>query len=106
MRAYLDFQLEMDKVAQGDDTCLDLLRAACLVSLDPNIPQTLQKVEGVAAMVMRHMRPSFGPEETVRCINAVLYDWYGFKGAQERYYHPDSCNLARMLQYKTGGWYG
>ncbi len=78
----------MDKAAQGDDTCLDLLRAACRASLDANIPGTLQKVEGVAAMVMRHMRPSLGPEETVRCINAVLYDWHGFMGTQERYYHP------------------
>ncbi|GIL92005.1 hypothetical protein Vretimale_18515 [Volvox reticuliferus] len=100
MRSFLDFQMELDRAGATE---VNLLKAALMIALDQNIPQTLERVESVVAMVQRHMKPSFGPLEIVRCINSVMYDFYRFSGAKERFYHPESASLARLLQYKTGG---
>ncbi|GLI60343.1 hypothetical protein VaNZ11_002463 [Volvox africanus] len=100
MRSFLDFQMELDRAGASK---VNLLKAALMISLDQNIPQTLERLESVVAMVQRHMKPSFGPLEIVRCINSVLYDFYRFSGAKERFYHLESASLARLLQYKTGG---
>ncbi|EFJ50474.1 hypothetical protein VOLCADRAFT_88858 [Volvox carteri f. nagariensis] len=100
MRSFLDFQMELDR---ADATQINLLKAALMVALDQNIPQTLDRLDSVVAMVQRHMKPGFGPEDTVRCINSVLYDFYRFSGSKERFHHPESSSLARLLQYKTGG---
>ncbi|GLC70252.1 hypothetical protein PLESTF_000948500 [Pleodorina starrii] len=99
MRSFLDLQMELDR---PEPSQVDLLRAALMIAMDQSIPQTLERLESVVAMVHRHLKPGFGPAETVRCINSVLFDFYRFSGAKERYYHPESSSLARLLQYKTG----
>ncbi|KAG2432722.1 hypothetical protein HYH02_012856 [Chlamydomonas schloesseri] len=109
MRAFFDLQVELEAAAAaasggggGGGPGLNLVKAAALVALDPNVQGTLDRVESIAAMVGRHLRPGAGPEQVVHTINSVLFDFYRFGPARERYYHPEASSLARLLQYKTG----
>ncbi|KAG2488627.1 hypothetical protein HYH03_012799 [Edaphochlamys debaryana] len=103
VRAFLDFQTEVERAGPGGP--VDLLRGALLaVKRGDRLAQARSRVDSIAAMVQRHLRPGASPAATARVLSSVLFDFYGFRPAGfERVHHPDASSLAHLLTHGTGG---
>jgi len=99
LRYYFDYQMEISKGLEH----VDLFKCVLLITQDPNPSHTMQQLEKIAQAVRKHVAQKGDVMAVLRCINAMLFDLHRFGPAIDRYYHPDSSALGKVLQHKKGG---
>jgi regulator of sirC expression with transglutaminase-like and TPR domain len=62
----------------------------------------LDQLDEMATAVRSRMRPSESPLDTIRTINNVLFDEFGFRGNRDNYYDPRNSFLNDVLERRVG----
>lgn len=96
-------------LANRRDEELDLLGAG-LVIAEPEYPELdishyVGLVDGMARIVRSRVTGAPGPQrelETIRAVNALLFQELGYRGNQDDYYDPKNSFLNEVLDRRTG----
>lgn len=89
-----------------DDEAIDLAGAALALArieypeLDTGLYQ--QRLNNLAARVMRSLRANPGARETITTLNRVLFEEEGLRGNRDDYYDPRNSFLNDVLDRKLG----
>jgi regulator of sirC expression with transglutaminase-like and TPR domain len=95
-----------ERMAQGPDEALDLVRGALLVAAeeypDLDVEGCVDVLEGFARALRSRLRPDIGPTDSIRALNRYMFEELGFHGATEDYYDPRNSFLNDVLARRTG----
>jgi regulator of sirC expression with transglutaminase-like and TPR domain len=97
---------QFERMAQGPDEGIDLVRGALLIAaeeypdLDPDA--CIEALEGLAGTLRARLRPDIGPADSIRALNRYMFDELGFHGATEDYYDPRNSFLNDVVTRRTG----
>ncbi|MBL8024460.1 MAG: transglutaminase family protein [Elusimicrobia bacterium] len=97
---------ELSHLIKGNETTIDLARAALLMAQDeyPTLaPQPyLDKLAAYSSRVTERLSLGRDPIGTIAALNGVLFDEEGFKGNSEEYYDPRNSFLNEVLDRRVG----
>jgi len=88
------------------DSAVPLAEAALILACEEypqlEISPYLDILDNMANMAQQKLRPADSPVETVKKINAVLFENFGFRGATEDYYDPRNSFFNDVLDRRIG----
>ena len=84
----------------------DLLTASLLVSRfqypELNSTQVLQEVEKLRRNIWLELNNYLTPLEQVNVLTSILYNYYGLKGVEVGYQHPEEFLINKVIETKRG----
>lgn len=95
---------ELEKWVQKKDP--DLLRGALLINqfqypdMDPK--PILDTIEKMKRDIWLELNPNLTSFETIKVINKIIFDEYGFSGNKKNYHSPHSSFLSNVVENKRG----
>jgi len=88
------------------DSAVPLAEAALILACEEypqlEISPYLDILDNMADIAQQKLRPADSPVETVKKINAVLFESFGFRGATEDYYDPRNSFFNDVLDRRIG----
>ena len=88
------------------DSAVPLAEAALILACEEypqlEISPYLDILDNMADIAQQKLRPADSPVETVKKINAVLFENFGFRGATEDYYDPRNSFFNDVLDRRIG----
>jgi len=88
------------------DSAVPLAEAALILACEEypqlEISPYLDILDNMASIAQQKLRPADSPVETVKKINLVLFETFGFRGATEDYYDPRNSFFNDVLDRRVG----
>src|SRR6266850_2386406 len=88
------------------DSAVPLAEAALILACEEypqlEISPYLDILDNMAHLAQQKLRPADSPVETVKKINLVLFETFGFRGATEDYYDPRNSFFNDVLDRRIG----
>jgi regulator of sirC expression with transglutaminase-like and TPR domain len=88
------------------DSAIPLAEAALILACEEypqlEISPYLDILDSMAHMAQQKLRPADSPVETIKKINTVLFETFGFRGATEDYYDPRNSFFNDVLDRRVG----
>ena len=99
-------QEQFERMAQGPDQGIDLVRGALLIAAEEypelDLEAQVETLQRLAAELRRRLRPDIGPADSIRALNRYMFDELGFHGATEDYYDPRNSFLNDVVDRRSG----
>ena len=94
------------RIAAAPDDEIDLAEAALVIAAgeyrDLDIDAYLRRLDEMAVMLRRRLRPDISNSESIIALNRYLFGELGFAGNTEEYYDPRNSFLNEVLDRKLG----
>jgi regulator of sirC expression with transglutaminase-like and TPR domain len=88
------------------DSAIPLAEAALILACEEypqlEISPYLDMLDNMANLAQQTLRPADPPLETIKKINTVLFETFGFRGATEDYYDPRNSFFNDVLDRRVG----
>jgi regulator of sirC expression with transglutaminase-like and TPR domain len=88
------------------DSAIPLAEAALILACEEypqlEISPYLDILDNMANTAQQKLRPADSPVETIKKINTVLFETFGFRGATEDYYDPRNSFFNDVLDRRIG----
>lgn len=95
---------ELEKWISKDSP--DLLRGALLINQfqypDLDVKPVLETLERIKRDIWLELNPNLTSFETIKVINKILFEEYGFKGNKTNYHAPHGSFLSNVIENKKG----
>jgi regulator of sirC expression with transglutaminase-like and TPR domain len=96
----------LSAVVGGDDSRIDLARAALLIAgeeyADLDVQTYVDQLDALGAALRARLVPSSAPERQLAELNALLFGEEGFRGNATHYYDPRNSYLNEVLERRLG----
>jgi len=94
------------KIVSGADESINLAEAALVIASEEygelDIPAYLARLDEMAAILKRRLRPDISQADTIIALNRFLFDEQGFSGNAAEYYDPRNSFLNEVMDRKRG----
>jgi regulator of sirC expression with transglutaminase-like and TPR domain len=95
---------ELEKWIEKDNP--DLLRGALLINQfqypDLDVKPILEGIEKLKRDIWLELNPNLTSFETIKVINKIIFEEYGFSGNKTNYHSPHSSFLSNVMETKRG----
>lgn len=94
------------RMSRADATAADLAEGALLIAAheypELDIDACLERLQQMADMLRKRLRPDISPSETLIALNHYLFDELGFRGNAADYYDPRNSYLNDVMERRLG----